>query len=263
MSNRVIEIRDLSFWINGKMILDSVCFDVYEGEYFSIIGPNGAGKTTLLRCLMRIYGAPRGTILVRGRPVEKIGQRSLAREISYVPQGEGHPVPFTVAEFVIMGRYPYWSPFTSIRAEDRSAAHEAMELTKIDHLARRRMDTLSGGERQTAFIAAAIAQGADILLLDEPATFLDPKHESDIHGILRRLNGEYHRTIVSVTHDINRAVLESDRVAILKDGAVVFIGPAEDVMDNAVLFDAYGKAFSFIEHPVTGQRVIVPDVGEQ
>ena len=262
MSRSVIDITDLTFSIDGATILDSLSLEIYEGEYLSIIGPNGAGKTTLLRCLMRVYNAPPGAIRVMGIPVERIGQRSLAKRISYVPQGEGRTSPFTVEEFVMLGRYPYWSPFTSIRPDDRRAVREALDLTRIDHLADRRVDTLSGGERQTAYIAAAIAQGSDILLLDEPTTFLDPKHEMEIRAILRRLNRGLGRTVVAVTHDINAAVLESDRLAVLKGGKVVFTGAPDEVMDNAVLSPAYGKEFIFVDHPAAPCRVIVPDAGE-
>ena len=197
-----------------------------------------------------------------GLQAERMGQRALAKRISYVPQSEGRFSPFTVEEFVLLGRYPFRSPFTSIRPEDRAAVREALRLTRIDHLAARRIDTLSGGERQTAFIAAAIAQGSGVLLLDEPTTFLDPKHEVDIRMILRRLNRDLGRTIVSVTHDINAAALESDRVVILKDGRVIFTGTAEEVMDDAVLSGAYGKPFVFVEHPSAGRRIVVPDAGE-
>jgi iron complex transport system ATP-binding protein len=261
MNQPVIEVKDLYFSIDGTTILENVSLDVHDGEYLSIIGPNGAGKTTLLRCLMRIYHAPAGTVRVIGMPAERIGQRDLAKRISYVPQSEGRHSPFTVEEFVMLGRYPYWSPFTSIRAGDRRAVREALELTRIASLAERRIDTLSGGERQTAFIAAAIAQGAAILLLDEPTTFLDPKHEMDIRVILRRLNRELGKTIVSVTHDINAAALESSRIAVLKDGRVIFTGRPADVMDNAVLSRAYGRDFLFVQHPSAGIRVVVPEEG--
>ena len=262
MKRPAIEIRNLTFSIEDSTILDSVSIDIYPGEYLSIIGPNGAGKTTLLRCLMRIHRVPAGTIHVGGVPAERLGQRALAKRISYVPQSEGRRCPFTVEEFVLLGRYPFRSPFSPIRREDRNAVSEALRLTRIDHLAQRRVDTLSGGERQTAFIAAAIAQGADILLLDEPTTFLDPKHEAEIRAILKALNRTMGRTIVAVTHDINAAALESDRVVILKDGRVIFTGTPGEVMDNAVLSRAYGKQFVFIEHPVAGRRIVLPEASE-
>ncbi len=262
MKQPIIEIRNLTFSIENDTILDSISIDIHHGEYLSIIGPNGAGKTTLLRCLMRIYHAPPGAIRVGGVPAEKLGQRALARRISYVPQSEGRRCPFTVEEFVLLGRYPFRSPFSSIRREDRRVVREALRLTRIEHLAGRRIETLSGGERQTAFIAAAIAQGAGILLLDEPTTFLDPKHEVDVRAIIRRLNSELGRTIISVTHDINAAALESDRIVILKEGRVVFTGTAEQVMNDAVLSRAYGKSFVFVEHPSAGRRIVVPDAIE-
>lgn len=262
MKRPLFEINDLSLSIGKNKILSSVSLDIYEGEYLSIIGPNGAGKTTLLKCLMRIITGIRGAVLLKGVPIEKLSQKNIARHISYVPQSDGRFFPFTVEEFVMMARYPYLSPFTSIGAKDKTAVHDALSLTNTTRFAERQMNTLSGGEKQTVFIAAALAQGSRILLLDEPTTFLDPKHESDIYKILKRINHEFCRTIVSVTHDINSAVLQSDRIAILKNGKITFCGKAQDVMNNTILEKVYGKPFTFIKHPKTGKLIIAPEATE-
>lgn len=260
MKAPLFEIKDLSLSISKNKILSSVTLDIYEGEYLSIIGPNGAGKTTLLKCLMRIITGIQGTVLLEGVPMKKFCQKDIARHISYVPQSDGRFFPFTVEEFVMMARYPYLSPFTSISSQDKTAVHDALSLTNTSWCAERQMDTLSGGEKQAVFIAAALAQGSKILLLDEPTTFLDPKHEADIYKILKRINREFNRTIVSVTHDINSAVLQSDRIAILKNGKIIFCGKSGDVMNNNILKPAYEKSFTFIEHPGTGRLIIVPEV---
>ena len=187
MNNNLIEINNFSFAIGSKNILDSISLIVHEKEYLSIIGPNGAGKTTLLKCLMRIYSGGQGTITLKGVPLIEYSQKELARLISYVPQNDGRSLPFTVEEFVMMGRYPYLSPFTSLSKEDKKAVREALELTETVNLMDRHLGTLSGGELQTVYIAAALAQGASILLLDEPVTFLDPKHQDDILMILKKI----------------------------------------------------------------------------
>jgi len=158
-----------------------------------------------------------------------------------------------------MGRYPHLSPFTTFAPGDRKAVRDALRLTGAMELAGRRMYTLSGGERQTVYIAAALAQGAPIMLLDEPATFLDPRHEAEINGVLKKIRIEAGVTIITVTHNINSAALESDRVVILKNGAVAFMGNARDIMSNDVLEPVYGKSFTFVRHPETGENVIVPD----
>jgi len=162
-----------------------------------------------------------------------------------------------------MGRYPHLSPFTSFSAKDKKAVKEALELTDTIQMSDRVLTTLSGGERQTVFIAAALAQGADILLLDEPTTFLDPKHEQDIYRILRRINNELGIIIVSVTHDINSAVLQGERIVILKNGCLQFEGEAAEIMNKKILAPAYGKDFTFLKHPLTGQTIIAPEAPGQ
>ena len=263
MSNPVIQINNLSLYISNNKIIDNVSFDIYEKDYLSIIGPNGAGKTSLLKCLMRIYSFSEGDIFFQGNPIKNFSQRNLAKQISYVPQSDGRTLPFTVEEFVMMGRYPHLSPFTSFSSEDKKAVRESLELTNAIQMSERLLFTLSGGERQTVFIAAALAQGADILLLDEPTTFLDPKHEQDIYHILRRINKELGITIVSVTHDINSAVLQGERIVILKNGSVQFEGEAIEIMDEKILAPAYDKDFTFLKHPLTGQTIIAPEVPGQ
>jgi len=260
MNQPAIKIENLSYSIADKTILKQIFLELNRGDYLSIIGPNGAGKTTLLRCIMRIYNASEGKIWINGRLLSEINQRELAKQVSYVPQSDGRIFPFTVAEFILMGRYPHLSPFTAIQADDKLAVAQALELTQTTHLANRNLNTLSGGEKQTVFIAAALAQGARILLLDEPTTFLDPRHQSDIYRILKKLNRELKMTIISVTHDINQAALQSNRVVILKAGAIVFSGNSSEIMNNQILQPAYQKKFSFLKHPEQDQLFIIPEV---
>jgi len=259
MPDPIIEVRDYSFSFGRTQVLRNVSVSIDAGEMISVIGPNGAGKSTLLKCLDRILTGGTGTMRVSGRDLNAFTQRELARLMSYVPQADGRQFPFTVREFVTMGRYPHLSPFSSVREEDRLAVDEAMALTGVADFAEREVMTLSGGERQKVYIAAALAQGARILLLDEPTTFLDPHHQDDILRTLLRVNRESRATIVSVTHDINVAAFFSDRVLALRGGQVAFCGPAAELMDNAVLERIYAKRFLFARHPVSGKPVVVPE----
>lgn len=256
--NMVIQIRNFSFRLGKKEILRDLSFAVHEGECLSIVGPNGAGKTTLLKCLDRIFTGGTGRIDIFGHPLESYRQKDLARRISYVPQADGRVFPFTVGQFVVMGRYPYLNPFSSIGKEDRQAVQEALELTDTAQFADRLLDTLSGGERQKVYIAAALAQRADILLLDEPTTFLDYRHEIEIRSLLARANRESGVTIVSVTHDVNRAVLDSNRIVAIRDGSLVFCGTPHEIMKPDVLRQIYGTSFLLVKHPTTDFSVIVP-----
>ncbi|MHC4250393.1 MAG: ABC transporter ATP-binding protein [Planctomycetota bacterium] len=255
----IVEVSRFGLRLGGKQILRDVSLEVAEGEYVSVIGPNGAGKTTLLKCVMRILEGGTGGIRVAGRALEEYTQRELARLVSYVPQADGRLLPFTVREFVMMGRYPHLSPFSMTTTEDESAVARAMEMTGTAEFADRPLDTLSGGERQGALVAAALAQGARLLLLDEPATFLDPRHEADMALLLRRVNRERGVSILAVTHDVNAAALQSDRVVALKGGTVVFAGTGRELMTDEALGLVYDKRFVMVEHPTAGMPVAVPD----
>ena len=254
----VIEIHNFSFRLGRKDILRDVTFAVGEGEYLSIVGPNGAGKTTLLKCVDRLLVGGTGKISIRGRALESYRQRELARLIGYVPQADGRAFPFTVEQFVLMGRYPYLSPFSAVGREDRRTVRDVMQRTGTDEFAQRRLDTLSGGERQKVYVAAALAQGADVLLLDEPTTFLDYRHQAEIRTLLTAANKESGVTIVAVTHDVNDAALQSDRIVALRDGAVVFYGPPAEIMKPDVLQRTYGTPFLLMDHPRAGLPIIVP-----
>ena len=258
MSDAVIEIENFSFSFGKKRILRDVSLAVRGGEFLSIIGPNGAGKTTLIKCIDRILTGGAGVIKIDGVPIERFTQKDLAKLIGYVPQADGRDLPFTVHEFVMMGRYPHLSPFSTIKASDENVVHQALTVTGTVEFNDRLLGTLSGGERQKVFIAAALAQEAKILLLDEPTTFLDYKHQGEVQALLKHLNKGAGVTIVSVTHDINAAALTSDRIVALKHGSVVFSGPAGKLMNNEVLEAIYDKPFLFTRHPQTDMPIVVP-----
>lgn len=262
MKKTAIEMRDYSFRIGGQEILKGVSLTVYKGEYISVVGPNGAGKTTLLKCLNRIYTGGKGSVAVNDRPLRDYSQRELAKIMSYVPQADGGLLPFTVREFVMMGRYPYLSPFSTVKPEDERAVRRALKLTGIEAYAERVLNSLSGGERQKVFIAAALAQEAGILLLDEPVTFLDPRHQIDVHQILKKVNQESDFTIITVTHDINNALFWSERIVVLKDGKVAFDGPAEKIIEHNLLEDVYGIAFQLVKNPGSDKPIVMPEVSE-
>jgi iron complex transport system ATP-binding protein len=162
----------------------------------------------------------------------------------------------------MMARYPYLSPFSSFGSGDKEAVFAALDEAQIQIFADRRMSELSGGERQKVYLASALAQGVKILLLDEPTTFLDPKHVTEIQKLLLRANRERGMTVIAVTHDINRAVLMSERIVALKDGGVAFDGSSFDFMQSAVLERIYLKSFLFAHHPQNGKMIVVPECAE-
>lgn len=245
----LVAIRNLSLTVGGNRILDRVSLSLAAGEYVSIVGQNGAGKSTLIKCLAGICADWRGDIEIDGVPLRSLSQRRRGRLLSYVPQADARVLPFTVEEFVTMGRYPYLSPFTTVSPEDRAAVERALRMTEVEQFRARWLGTLSGGERQKVFIAAAVAQGARIVLLDEPTTFLDYRHQHEILALLGSLNRESGTTVLAVYHDLNSAVAWSHRIVGLKNGRLAFSGTAADTLDPAVLRNLFEVDFSFVEGP--------------
>ena len=261
--NMAVDVRHLRYDLREWSILRDVSFAVRTGEYLAVVGPNGAGKTSLLRCINRINRGWRGQVNVDGVSIEAYTQRELARRVSYVPQAGGRHCPFSVRETILMARYPHLTPFVSMSYRDHRFVEDALALTGTGSLADRAMHTLSGGERQKVMLAAALAQNARILLLDEPTTFLDPRHRDVFRRVLRTINREKGITVIEVTHDLNCAALDSHRVLALREGEVAFCGPPDQFMDNEVLAGLYDRSFLFGEHPVTGQPMILPEQGDR
>jgi len=258
-TNVVLEARKFSCRIDGRTILRDVSLQIRRGEYVSIVGPNGAGKTTLLRAFDRMMiGEISGELDICAMPWESWKQSDLAKLAALVPQADSRVLPYTVEEFLLMCRYPYMSPFATVRADDRKVVHEAMVGTGAIAFAKRRLDTLSSGERQRVYIAAALAQGAHIWLLDEPTTFLDYRCQDEILSLVALANKEFDVTVVAVTHDLNHAVLESDRIIALREGELVFYGTPDLMMKPDVLQRVYGASMLLVEHPQTEMPMIVP-----
>ena len=255
----MLEAREFSCRIGEKQVLRDVSFQIRRGEYVSIVGPNGAGKTTLLKALDRIMiGRISGELDICATRWQDWKQSELAKLAALVPQADSRVIPFTVEQFLLMCRYPYMSPFATVKSDDRKVVREAMASTGTTVFARRRLDTLSSGERQKVYIAAALAQGASLWLLDEPTTFLDYHHQAEILSLVASANKEFDVTVVAVTHDLNHAVLESDRILALRDGRVAFYGAAELIMKPDVLERIYGSAQLLVDHPEAGLPMIVP-----
>ena len=258
MSDPRIRVEDLGVRLGEAEILRGVSMTVGRGEFLTVIGPNGAGKSTLLRCLDGILEPTAGKIMVDDRPLAEYGDRELARTVSYVPQPDAGSLDFTVRSFVEMGRYPYVGAWAALSETDRKAVEEAMRLTEVAELADRTMTSLSGGERQRASIAAALAQGGSIILLDEPTSFLDYRHQVQILDLLDRLHHERGLTVVAVTHDLNSTVAFSDSVLALKGGRIAATGRPVDLLDTDVLSEIYDADFRLIAGGYRGLPMVLP-----
>ncbi len=249
MNSPAVLVQNLSVSIDSKPILTDVSVSLESGRFLTIIGPNGAGKSTLLRCIGRLHKLFSGSISIAGRPIADYSRRDLAKCVSYVPQSGDRGLPYTVREFVMMSRYPHLGSFFTVSRTDRDAVARALGEAELESFAERRIDTLSGGERQKVFIAAALAQGAPIVLLDEPTTFLDYRQAAGILDLIRRMNRSSGITVISVTHDINQALDCSDWILALKDGHAVFSGPPAGLLPAGTLDRIFDLPFEVLPTP--------------
>ena len=261
--NPIFRLEGVEVRAGKTTLLRGIDLEIPEGMFLTVVGPNGAGKTTFLRLLDRLIAPCRGMVMLEGRPLESYDRRELARMVSYVPQGDVFASEFTVRAFVELGRYPYLGPWASPTMEDHEAVDWAMETTEVSHLADRRMGTLSGGERQRTVIAAALAQGGRVLLLDEPTSSLDYRHQVKILDLLGRMHADLGYTLVVVTHDLNATAGRSDFVVALKDGRVAFGGPPDRFLDAERLQSIYGNAFDLVRRPSGTAPLVVARSNER
>ncbi|MBN2527115.1 MAG: ABC transporter ATP-binding protein [Deltaproteobacteria bacterium] len=254
----LLKVTDLSFSIGEKQILHNVSFDIKTGEWVSIVGPNGAGKSTLLKCLMRILKMDAGDVRFLGKAISHLSQKALATRIAYVPQSTGVVSPFSVREHVTLARYAHLKPLCGPQKRDMEVVESCIAEAGLSQLAGRSVSSLSGGERQRVYLAAAFAQEAQLLLLDEPNTFLDPKCSFDVLQLLQNANKNRETAILSVTHDINAAAVCSDTMLALRGGEIMYYGEATSFVQDAILQKVYEAPFSFVRHPETGQKLTLP-----
>ena len=247
----------VSLSIDGKKILDSVSLAVRKGEIRAVVGSNGAGKSTLARCLAALIGGWSGSIEIGGAPVRRLSRKELARSVCYLPQARGDMQAFTVREYVGMGRYAHGGFWGGRAVEDFRIADEALEATGAARFADRPLPELSGGERQLAALAAALAQQAELMILDEPGSFLDPKLQDQFTRLVLRLNRDKGVSFVIVTHDVNTAVKFTDKTLALRSGIVVYDGDSSGLADEAALRKIYGMEFSLVDAGA-GERLVVP-----
>jgi iron complex transport system ATP-binding protein len=274
-TNSAIAVEGLSFRYRSDQsgrpwTLDAVSFVVKPGEVLGIVGPNGSGKSSLLKLLAGLLRPALGDIQMAGQSINQLAPQVLARMVAVVPQEFVQVFPFTVAETVLMGRFPHrrtgwWNLGMGNESEaDLLVAHRAMVDTDVVTFADRLVSDLSGGERQRVMIARALAQEPTILLLDEPMAFLDINHQIDICALIRRLNRERALTVVLVSHDLNVASQLCDRLVMLKEGQVCQVGTPAETINEHVLRQVYGCAVVVDAHPHTGlPRVTMPSVASR
>lgn len=249
----LIEICGVSFRYNSHPVLAGLAFTVPAGSFLGIIGPNGSGKTTLAKSMGRLLRPTRGVVTLDGTDLAALPPVDLARRLGMVLQENDANLDFTVAEMVMLGRLPHVVRFRPETARDRLAVAAALTHTGLTDLAGRPVRLLSGGEKQRAFIARALAQEPEVLVLDEPTSHLDIASQVEIMDLLARLNREQGLTVVVVIHDLNLASLYCRRLLLLEGGRIRALGTADEVITPEHLTAVYGRPVLVRSHPATGR----------
>jgi len=259
----MIKVNQLSFAYDNSPVIRELSFSIEAGEFVGIIGPNGAGKSTLLKLLDRILQPQHGSIELNKKRLNKYNRKELARLIGFVQQDFTSAFNFSALDIVLMGRFPYQKSFSFDSVEDLEIARQVMRLTDCDYLKHRKFNTLSGGERQRIVLSSALAQEPEILLLDEPTTALDLKHQLHFYEILSKLNQEQGMTILTVTHDVNLAAQFCKRIIVMKGGEILADGDTKDVLNKMTLQNVYDTPLEIVQHPNSHLPVILPELKDR
>ena len=250
-----VDARSLSFSVDAVKLLDRVDVSAESGQFVGLIGPNGAGKSTLLRAISNVLSYQEGSVSLHGADLTTLPAREVAELLALVPQIAPYTQGFTAFELVLMGRYPHLGRFQVEGQSDDRIARNAMRLTETDQFETRTIETLSGGERQRVFLARAVAQQPQVLLLDEPTSNLDVLHQLKILTLVRQLVDDG-LTAIAAIHDLNLAARFCDRLVLISGGRVVADGPAEDVLTPELIESAFGVESAIYREPVTGALAI-------
>ncbi len=248
-----ITIQNIEFSYNGFPALENVNNKFEKGDFVALVGPNGSGKSTLIKCMNGILKVRKGTVLVDNRSISSFNPNELAREIAYVPQSENRKAVLNVFDIVLLGRKPYinWKP----SERDLRITSEILESLNLDHLAMRDFNKLSGGQQQSVYIARALAQEPDILLLDEPIANLDLRHQIEVLDLLKSLS-QKGITVIIALHDINMAARYASKIMMLRGGKV-FASGGREIITKQNIESLYDIRVKIIENE--GHTFIIPD----
>ncbi|WP_345240746.1 ABC transporter ATP-binding protein [Pontibacillus salipaludis] len=238
-------------------IVDDLNVHIPNGQITMIIGPNGCGKSTILQTMARLLRPKSGAVYLDGKAIHQQSTKEIAKKMAILPQTPEAPSGLTVYELVSYGRSPHQRGFGKLTHEDKDIVGWALDVTGVAAFANRSIDALSGGQRQKVWIAMALAQETELLLLDEPTTYLDLAHQLEVLKLLDRLNREENRTIVMVLHDLNHAARFADNLLALNNGEVVKEGSASEVMTPDVLRDVFQIDAEVVEDPRTGRPALI------
>lgn len=253
-----LTISSLNFSYGQEKVLNSLSLEIEEGQFYTVLGPNGSGKTTLLRHIQKLILPEKASVFIGEEDVRKIKVRDLAKAVSVVPQETHLEVDFSVLDYVLTGRSPYLGRFEEESQEDYDRARKAMLFTNTWQFRNKSVRALSGGEFQRVIVSRAMVQETEILLLDEPVSHLDLKHQIMVLNQVRAYSRRKRTTVIAVLHDINLAASYSDVIILVRDGEIYAMGAAEEVLTETSLREVYGMECIILENPLTGKPYIIP-----
>jgi iron complex transport system ATP-binding protein len=253
-----LETLDVKAGYANTNVLNGVNLTIPDGQVTILIGPNGCGKSTLLKSLARILKPTGGHVLLDGKDIHSLNTTSVAARLGLLPQGPVAPEGLTVRELVAQGRFPHQSLLRQWTRIDEDAVNGAMAIAGITDFADRPVDTLSGGQRQRCWVAMVLAQETELILLDEPTTFLDLKVQVDLMDLLTGLAHERGRTLVIVLHELSLAAAYADYLVMMKEGRIVCAGQSDAIFTAELLHDVFGLRASVLRDPASGRLVCVP-----
>ncbi|WP_265446375.1 ABC transporter ATP-binding protein [Acetivibrio straminisolvens] len=256
-----IEVRNIEVSFGDFNVLKGVSLEIEKGQFYGILGPNGSGKTTLLKSMAKALRPQSGAIFVDGEDIGRMRAREFSKKVACLYQSTAITYDYPVMDVVLMGRYPYIKRFQTESVKDREIAKKAMIASNVWHLKDRRINEISGGERQRVFIARALVQETDIVLLDEPISHLDIQHQIEILELAGKMAKEG-KSIVAVLHDLNFASMYCDHLIMLKDGAIVAQGEPQKVLTEEIVKKVYGVK-PFIIDGMNGNRPYVLPLKKQ
>lgn len=245
------------------VIVDDLTLRIPDGKISVLIGPNGCGKSTALRSLSRLLAPAAGSVVLDGQDIHRLSTREVARRMAILPQMLVAPESITVEDLVWFGRHPHRGALKTPSRNDREIVDWALDVTGMADMRRRFVDHLSGGQRQRAWIALCLAQGTDLILLDEPTTFLDVAYQLEVLDLLAELNREQGKTIAMVLHDFNMASEYADHIFVMKDGGLVTQGRPDEVLTSDIFHQVFGITSQVVTHPVSGRPLCIPIKGRQ
>lgn len=252
-----IETKNLDIAYEDTLIVKELNMQIPKGKITSIIGANGCGKSTILKAVGRILKPKKGVVHLSGQDISKLSTKEIAKKMAILPQNPTEPSGLTVSELVAYGRFPHQKGFGNLTEEDKRIVKWALAATKLSEFERREVDTLSGGQRQRVWIAMALAQQTDLILLDEPTTYLDLAHQLEVLKLLYELNRNQKCTIVMVLHDLNLAARFSDYIIAIKKGAIIKYGTPEEVMTLEVLRKTFNINADIVIEPKSNRPVCI------